>query len=161
LATNKKEGLQFGLMMCFGMVLLMTLYNFYLNGMFGNITFIAGLSDFVIGFIIALMLDLFIVGPNAKKIAFKLIGHTNNKIYTILAISTCMVLGMAFFMSMYGMAISYFHNGFDSTSIISSYFSVFGKNLLLALPLQILVMGPLVRFLFIACIQSKTKIENA
>ncbi|HZH62238.1 MAG TPA: DUF2798 domain-containing protein, partial [Metabacillus sp.] len=136
--TTKKESLQFGIMMCFGMVLIMTIYNFYLNGMIGKMSFIEGTSDFFIGFIIALILDLYIVGPNAKKLALKITANTKNKLYTVLTISTCMVIGIAFFMSIYGVVISYFHNGYNSNSFITDYLSVFGKNLMMALSLQII-----------------------
>ena len=52
--------------MCFGMVLVMSIYNLYINGTIGEITFIEGISDFAIGFVIAFILDMFI-RPNAKK----------------------------------------------------------------------------------------------
>ncbi|WP_102272364.1 DUF2798 domain-containing protein [Cytobacillus massiliigabonensis] len=155
--TTKKESLQFGLIMCFGMVLIMTFYNFYLNGMIGKITFIEGISDFFIGFIIAFILDMLIVGPNAKKIALKLTVNTNKKIYTVLAISICMVLGMAFFMSIYGLVSTYIHYGFASNSVVADYFAVFGKNLIMALPLQIIIMGPFVRFIFSKYIKSNKR----
>lgn len=154
LPTTKKESLLFGLMMCFGMVLVMTLYNFYLNGMFGKMSFTEGLLDFMIGFIIAFILDWFIVGPIAKKIAFKLTANTIKKIYTVLTISICMVIGMAFFMSIYGMVMSGLNNGVEYNAIMTDYLSVYGKNLILALPLQIIIMGPVVRYLFTKYIKS-------
>lgn len=154
LPTNKKESLQFGLIMCFGMVLVMTIYNFYLNGIIGEMTFLGGISDFLIGFVIAFGLDMLIVGPNAKKIALKLTVNTTKKIYTVLAISGCMVLGMAFFMSIYGLISTYIHNGFTSNSVAADYFAIFSKNLIMALPLQIIIMGPLVRYIFTKYIKS-------
>ncbi|WP_291758242.1 DUF2798 domain-containing protein [Lysinibacillus sp. UBA5990] len=146
--TTRKESLYFGLIMCFGMVLFMTLYNFYLNDIFGQISFLGGITDFFIGFIVAIILDLYLVGPIAKKIAFKLTANTSNVLFKILTISTCMVIGMAFFMSIYGLIISYFHNGLYSNSVIKEFLSVFCRNFIVALPLQIIVMGPIVRFLF-------------
>lgn len=150
---TKKESLQFGLMMCFGMVLVMTMYNFYLNGMIGKMTFYEGMTDFFIAFIIALILDLFLVGPNAKKLALKLTANTKNKLYTVLTISTFMVIGMALFMSVFGLVTTILHSEYNSNFIMGDYLSVFGKNLIMALPLQILVMGPLVRFIFIKYIK--------
>lgn len=146
--TTRKESLYFGLIMCFGMVFFMTLYNFYLNDTFGQISFMGGITDFFIGFMVAIILDLYLVGPIAKKIAFRLTANTTNVLYKVLTISTCMVIGMAFFMSIYGLVISYFHNGFYSNSIITEYLSVFSKNFIVALPLQIIIMGPIVRFIF-------------
>lgn len=146
--TTRKESLYFGLIMCFGMVLFMTLYNFYLNDIFGQISFLGGITDFLIGFIVAIILDLYLVGPIAKKIAFKLTANTSNVLFKILTISTCMVIGMAFFMSIYGLITSYFHNGLYSNSIIKEFLSVFCRNFIVALPLQIIIMGPIVRYLF-------------
>ncbi|WP_217581227.1 DUF2798 domain-containing protein [Lysinibacillus sp. GbtcB16] len=146
--TTRKESLYFGLIMCFGMVLFMTLYNFYLNDIFGQISFLGGITDFLIGFIVAIILDLYLVGPIAKKIAFKLTANTSNVLFKILTLSTCMVIGMAFFMSIYGLITSYFHNGLYSNSIIKEFLSVFCRNFIVALPLQIIIMGPIVRFLF-------------
>ncbi|MEK9196852.1 DUF2798 domain-containing protein [Ureibacillus sp. 179-F W5.1 NHS] len=157
--TTKKESFYFGLIMCFGMVLVMTIYNLYLNGMFGEITFLEGISDFLIGFTIAFILDLFLVGPYAKKIALRLTANSSKKVYTVLAISTCMVIGMAFFMSIYGLVTTYIHNGFTNNSVITEYFALFGKNFVMALPLQIIIMGPVVRFIFMKFIKPKT-IQN-
>ncbi len=158
LPTTKRESLQFGLIMCFGMVLIMTIYNFYLNGTIGEMTLIEGIIDFLIGFIIAFILDMFIVGPNAKKVAFNLTANTNKKLYTVLAISICMVLGMAFFMSIYGLVSTYIHNGFNSNSVVTDYFAILGKNLIIALPLQIIIMGPLVRFIFVRYVQKSKSV---
>lgn len=152
--TTKKESFQFGFIMCFGMVLVMTLYNFYLNGVIWEMTLIAGITEFLMGFIIALILDLFIVGPNAKRIVLKITGNSTNKIFIVLTISTCMVIGMAFFMSIYGIIATHLHNGFYFNSIVADYLLVFGKNFILALPLQILFMGPLVRYIFTKYIKS-------
>ncbi|MFD2114194.1 DUF2798 domain-containing protein [Paenibacillus yanchengensis] len=152
--TTRKESLYFGLIMCFGMVLFMTLYNFYLNDSFGQISFLGGVTDFFIGFIVAIILDLYLVGPIAKKIAFKLTANTTNVLYKVLTISICMVIGMAFFMSIYGLVISYFYNNFSSNSIIMEFLSVFSKNFIVALPLQIIIMGPIVRFIFIKYIKT-------
>lgn len=146
--TTRKESLYFGLIMCFGMVIFMTLYNFYLNDTFGQISFLGGITDFLIGFIVAIILDLYLVGPIAKKIAFKLSANTSNVLFKVLTISTCMVIGMAFFMSIYGLITSYFHNGLYSNSVIKEFLSVFCRNFIVALPLQIIIIGPIVRFLF-------------
>ena len=145
LPTTRKENIQFGLIMCFGMVLVMSIYNLYINGIIGEITFIEGISDFAIGFVIA----------------FILTANTNKKIYTVLAISICMVLGMAFLMSIYGLVSTYIHIGYTSNSMIIDYLSIFGKNLIIALPLQIIVMGPLVRYIFTRYIQvNRITMEN-
>ncbi len=147
--TTRKESLQFGFMMCFGMVLVMTIYNFYLNDMFGTMTFMQSIGHFCIAFVIAFALDMYLVGPIAKKIAMKITAKSKKIIIKVLTISICMVLGMAFFMSIYGVLAHYVSSGaFSTSSFFTDYVQVFQMNLLLALPLQIIIMGPLVRFLF-------------
>lgn len=42
----------------------------------------------------------------------------------------------------------YLHGGLQGDSFISMYFSIFIKNFIMAYPLQLIIMGPLVRFLF-------------
>lgn len=152
--TTKKESLQFGFIMCFGMVFVMTIYNLYLNKSITEISFIQGIYNFVIAFVIAFILDVFIVGPNAKKVALKITANTNKKIYKILSISVFMVIGMAFFMSIYGLISGYVHNGFEINSIAMDFWEVFAKNLIVALPLQIIIMGPLVRSIFLTFIKT-------
>ncbi|MED4228273.1 DUF2798 domain-containing protein [Neobacillus cucumis] len=147
--TTKKESLQFGLMMCFGMVLFMTIYNLFLSGFIEAITLMEVIKEFIIGFLIALTLDIFIVGPGVKKIVSKLPIDKSKKINMVLAMSTLMVLAMALFMSVFGLAISYLHNGNEDSSLLIDYFSTFLKNFIVAYPLQLIVMGPLVRYLFI------------
>lgn len=151
--TTRKESLYFGLIMCFGMVFFMTLYNFYLNDTIGQISFKEAITDFGIGFIVAILLDLYFVGPIAKKIAHLLTVNTTKVIFKVLAISTCMVIGMAFFMSIYGLVTNAFHGGAYPDSIALELATIFGLNFIVALPLQIFVMGPLVRFIFMKYIK--------
>lgn len=155
LPSNKREGILFGLMMCFGMVSVMTFYNMAINGMLGELTFTGTLMSFIIGFAIALVLDLFIVGPSAKKVALKLVKNKGNKALMIISISTCMVLGMAACMSLYGLITAYVHNALGGQSLLSSYFEIFFKNFIVAYPLQLLVMGPIVRLLFVKFVKGE------
>lgn len=158
--TTKKESLFFGMMMCAGMVLIMTLYNLYINGLFSVITFKEGILDFAVGFVIAFCLDLLIVGPVAKKVAFKLPYDKSKKVNVIIAISTCMVVGMAFFMSFYGLLTVYLNNGLDADSFVTSYTSIFVKNIILAFPLQLIIMGPLVRYIFIKFVKENKVVKT-
>ena len=151
--TTKKESIIFGMIMCFGMVLVMSFYNLYLNGMLGQMTFIKTTLDLTIGYVIALLLDIFVVGPNAKKIALKLTEQTEKPLHKILAISIFMVLGMAFFMSIYGLITTYIHVSPVSDSMILDFLVIFGKNLIVAAPLQIIIMGPVVRYIFKTFVQ--------
>lgn len=119
-----------------------------MNGAGGPIHVKGILIELVIGFIIALLIEICIVGPCAKKIVFALPFNKSKKVNMIIAMATTMVIGMVFFMSFYGMAMMYFHNGLHGDSFVSIYFSVFIKNFIMAYPLQLIIMGPLVRFIF-------------
>lgn len=72
-----------------------------------------------------------------------------------------MVIGMVFFMSFYGMAMMYLHNGLHGESFVSMYFSIFIKNFIMAYPLQLIIMGPLVRFLFGKFVLKKKSVNVA
>ncbi|WP_410771046.1 DUF2798 domain-containing protein [Fontibacillus sp. BL9] len=159
--TTKKESFYFGMMMCFFMVTMMTIYNLLLNGLIGKIGWGTIAAEFLIGFMIALALDLFIVGPAAKKIAFKLPINKSKKLHVVLAISTCMVLGMAFFMSFYGLIASILGHGHSEDSILKSYILIFLKNFVVAYPLQVLLAGPVVRSLFTSLFNKPNKPANS
>ncbi|WP_160723043.1 DUF2798 domain-containing protein [Bacillus sp. USDA818B3_A] len=153
--TTKKESIIFGTMMCFGMVVVMTVYNLYINGLFGKLALGEIIIEGIIGFIIALLLDLFIVGPAAKKVAFLLPFDKSKKVNVILSISFCMIVGMVLFMSLYGFTTAVLTNGFPSESILLSYLTIVWKNFIFAFPLQLLIMGPVVRFLFMSLVKGK------
>lgn len=61
----------------------------------------------------------------------------------IIAVSSCMVLGMVFFMSMYGVVMQF---GFTQ-NFLGYYIGGFFSNLIMALPLQLLIVGPLCRWI--------------
>ncbi|MHA4307359.1 DUF2798 domain-containing protein [Bacillus cereus] len=146
--TTRKENLQFGMMMCLGMVIVMTFYNLLMNGPGGPIHIKEIALELLIGFIIALLIEISIVGPCTKKNVFMLPFDKSKKINIIIAMATAMVIGMVFFMSFFGMIMMHLHGGLQGDSFVSIYFSIFIKNFIMAYPLQLIIMGPLVRFLF-------------
>lgn len=147
MGQTKSQKFIFTLMMCFGMVLGMTIYNMLLNEGFHDQFFNHLLKDFWLGFIVALILDVFIVGKLAKPIALKIVkpNATTKQIKVILAISSCMVVGMVLCMSMYGAIIAV---GFNSTAL-KIYPLCIIRNFVAALPLNLLIVSPLVRFVFV------------
>ncbi|MGR3742368.1 DUF2798 domain-containing protein [Companilactobacillus sp. DQM5] len=151
--TNKKEGIIFTTLMCFCMVLCMSLYNSLLHGPIILSNFIFG---FILGFIIALFLDTFIVGITAKKIVSHLsfIDKTS-KIQMILAISTLMILGMVTLMTLFGLLI----DGDIPNSFITTYIHVWMMNFIMALPLQLILVGPFSRGI-LSLIHTKKVIED-
>ena len=146
MGKTKFEKFIFTLLMCFFMVLGMTIYNMLLNEGFNNQFFANLLSDFWFGFIVALLLDVFVVGKIAKPVAFKIVkpNSETKQIKIVLAISCCMVIGMVLCMSMYGAIIA---AGFSSTAL-KIYPLCIVRNFIMALPLNLLIVSPLVRFLF-------------
>ncbi|OMD85202.1 MULTISPECIES: DUF2798 domain-containing protein [Paenibacillus] len=145
MGRNKKEAFLFTFIMCFLMVLGMSIYNVALmEGWSGTIV-----KDVIVGylpaFIVALILDVFVVGKVAKGIAHKLVKENDPMIKKIMFISFFMVTGMVLFMSFYGAVL---HVGF-SAELPRAYLSAIGKNFIFALPLQIILVGPLTRFIFV------------
>ena len=135
---NKKEGIIFGITMCFLMVCGMSAYNLALVGKLSYTKFAIGLIP---GFIVAFFFDTVIVGPVAKKLAFKLPIDRDNKLQTILAISLLMITGMVTFMSVFGLLM----RPELPENIIQAYFTAWGMNFIAALPLQLLLVGPISR----------------
>ncbi len=135
-------------MMCFCMVLGMTLYNMILNEGFHSNLFINLLKEFWLGFAVALLLDIFIVGKLAKPLALKIVkpNRETKQIKIILAISSCMVVGMVLFMSMFGAIIA---AGFsiDALKLYPLCLCII-RNFVMALPLNLLIVSPLVRLSF-------------
>ena len=135
---NKKEGIIFGVTMCFLMVCGMSAYNLALVGKLSYTKFAIGLIP---EFIVAFFFDTVIVGPVAKKLAFKLPIDRDNKLQTILAISLLMITGMVTFMSVFGLLM----RPELPENIVSAYFTALGMNFIAALPLQLLLVGPISR----------------
>ena len=135
---NKKEGIIFGVTMCFLMVCGMSTYNLALVGKLSFAKFAIGLIP---GFIVAFFFDTVIVGPVSKKIAFKFPIDKNSKLQIILAISLLMVIGMVTFMSIFGLLM---HPEIPQ-NVVSAYFIGWGMNFIAALPLQLLIVGPISR----------------
>lgn len=151
MGRNKKEALVFTSVMCFFMVLFMCVYNVMLAEGFTISIFAGAARAFFPALAVALVLDIFIVGKIAKGLAFKLLTPDSHPIKKVLLISSFMVIGMAFCMSLFGTLM---HGGVDS-GLLLRWLTTYGLNLLAALPLQFLVVGPLTRFLFTRMFLSK------
>ena len=146
MGQTKLQRFIFTLMMCFCMVLGMTIYNMILNEGFHSNLLNNLLKDFWLGFIVALLLDVFIVGKLAKPLAFKIVkpNKETKQIKIIIAISSCMVVGMVLFMSIFGAIVS---SGF-TIDALKLYPLCVLRNFIMALPLNLLIVSPIVRFIF-------------
>ncbi|WP_458125059.1 hypothetical protein [Paenibacillus sp. Z3-2] len=146
--TSKKEQIIFGLMMCTGMVVVMMFFNLWHSGLLGKMSPLEILLQFILCFVIAFLVESFIVGPIAKKIAFSLPFDKSNKILGVLAMSLFMVIGMVLIMSLYGMMSAYLADQLNGASVLRTYLHTIARNFSLALPYQLIILGPLVRYVF-------------
>lgn len=145
--TNKRESLIFTLMMCAFMVFIMSVYNIFLHEGMSWSTIKSAWMGFPLAYLIGLICDWFIVAGIAKKIAFSIVkpdkgGRRPLKI--AIAVSSCMVCGMVILMSLYGTVEAV---GFSSLTPIV-WMQNIPKNFVVALPLQLLIAGPLIRRVF-------------
>ncbi|MEW4354222.1 DUF2798 domain-containing protein [Streptococcus pneumoniae] len=138
---TKKESIVFTILMCSVMVFGMSIWNLTLVGQFswGHV-----FLGFVPAFIVAFLLDVFVVGPVAKKLAFGFLHRLPQPVkiwQKILVISGTMALFMVTFMSLYGLL-------FNGVSLsLATYLRAWLSNAVMALPLNFLVAGPISRLL--------------
>ncbi|WP_186673654.1 DUF2798 domain-containing protein [Sporosarcina sp. BP05] len=152
--SNKKEGIIFGLFMCFGMVLIMSVYNTALHG-FSSYTVGSAVIQFVITFIVAFIVESF-VEPKARKMAFSLPYDKSKEINFIVAIAFCMVPIMVLIMSVYGLILTALMTEIEG-SIFTTYLKIVGLNFIVALPSQLLIVGPISRRLLVKYIKPSTQ----
>lgn len=146
---NKRESFIFTIMMCFFMVLWMSVYNVSMHlGELSMESIQEAWLGFPIAYIVAMCLDWFIVSKIAKGFAFRyLVSYESSNLKKSLAVSCCMVIPMVIIMSLYGGLEACIHSGsWDSLFII--WLTNIPKNFIMALPLQLILAGPIVRFLF-------------
>ncbi|MEK3889868.1 DUF2798 domain-containing protein [Bacillus sp. FSL K6-3431] len=152
--SNKKEGIIFGLFMCFGMVLIMTVYNTALHG-FSAFTVGSAVIQFVITFIVAFIVESF-VEPKARKLALSLPYDKSKEINFIVAIAFCMVPMMVLIMSVYGLVLTELMVGIEG-SIFTAYLKTVGLNFIVAFPSQLLIVGPISRRLLTRYVKPSTQ----
>lgn len=158
--TTKKESFYFGLMMCAGMVVVMTFYNLIINDLIGEIPLKGILLQLLLGFIVAFLIESFIVGPVAQKLALSLPFDKSKNLFVILSISFFMVIGMVLCMSLFGLVTAYLSNGLEE-SFVKSYITIASRNFIVALPLQLLIMGPIIRYLFTKFVKNQRMMESS
>lgn len=143
---TKTQNFIFTLMNVILMAYFMIVYSIVLNtNEFTNQTFIYALKEFPLEAILVFILAYFIAGPLAKKNAFKIIDkEKDNKIFMILFIQATTVCIMVILMSIYALFIQNLIN----ENIICNYIVLLIKNFIMALPLQIFIVGPITRNIF-------------
>lgn len=141
---NRKESLLYTMMMCAFMVFWMSVYNVALYQGLNSEALQAAWIGFPLAYLIGCMCDWLLVASLAKRFAFKMVSPNSKPIYRMVAISSCMVIGMVFCMSLYG-AIE---QGGIGLHTIGMWGNNIWKNTIVALPLQLCIAGPFIRRVF-------------
>lgn len=146
---NKRESLIYTVIMCFAMVLVMSIYNVSVSSGELSVAIIkSAWLGFPFAFVVALICDWFIVSRPAKAFAFKfIVKQESTTIKKIISISCCMVIPMVIIMSLYGTLSLSIGTGIWENFLITWGVTIL-KNAAMALPLQLLIAGPIVRKLF-------------
>lgn len=108
----------------------------------------AGWLGFPIAYIFAMCCDWFFVSKIAKGFAFKyLVKPDSSVLRKVISVSCCMVVPMVIIMSLYGaVEVSVEMGNFSNLLII--WLTNIPKNFVMALPYQLIIAGPLARFVF-------------
>ncbi len=142
---TRLESIFFTAITAWMMVYVMTLYNTVLaTGSFTNSTFLIALKGMWIEYIIIFLLAYFVSGHIAKYFAFRVVQLGDRPIFIIFAIQTFTVVSQVAFASIIGV----FHGYGFTGNFIPDYLTTYCKNFIMALPLQLFLVGPLARFIF-------------
>ena len=146
---NKRESLIYTIMMCFTMVLWMSMYNVALHmGALNMQSVREGWLGFPIAYIFAMCLDWFFVSKLAKGFAFRfLVKPDSSDLRKVISVSCCMVIPMVVLMSLYGGLEACMKSG-NWEALFFIWLTNIPKNFIMALPFQLIIAGPLVRSLF-------------
>lgn len=142
---TKAESLFFTAVTAWLMVYVMTLYNHVLtSGTFSGQIMLNALKGMWIEYFIIFLLAYFVSGRLSKSFAFTFVKNVDNPIVIILVIQFFMVILQVAFASIIGV---YHKHGF-TMNIITDYLTTYGRNFILALPLQVILVGPAARYIF-------------
>ncbi|WP_261810369.1 DUF2798 domain-containing protein [Levilactobacillus humaensis] len=156
---NFKEELLFTAVMAGLMVLVMAGYNIALADGFSNHFIREVLTGYPLALLVAAICDLGIIGPGVKYIFFHFIINDYMKkkqIRIALTISVMMVAGMVTLMSLFGIIVTQNFGG----NFFLTYLHTWIFNLFMALPLQLIVVGPIARAI-LGAVQKKTASKAA
>lgn len=146
---NKRESLIYTIMMCFLMVLWMSMYNVMLHmGGFSMEVLREAWIGFPIAYVFAMLCDWFLVSGAAKGFAFRfLVKPDSSSIKKVIAVSCSMVVPMVVIMSLYGAIEAVAKTGMPA-QIFVIWITNIPKNFIMALPFQLIIAGPVTRFIF-------------
>lgn len=142
--VNKTEHLVYTFLMVLFMASVMTTYNVVLhNGLSVESLKIAWLT-FPFTFVAAFLCEWFLVGKLAMKLSHNFLKEDDLLLKKILITALCFVTGMVVLMSFLGPLIA---NGLSS-DLIEIWVKGIPINFAMAFPLQVIIAGPLVGFVF-------------
>ena len=147
--TNKRESLIYTVLMCFVMVLWMSVYNVAMQygHLSGEVVRDAWLG-FPVAYVFAMCCDWFLVSGIAKGFAFRfLVKPEDTPLKKVICISCCMVVPMVLIMSLYGALEGCVKSG-NFGPLLIIWLTNIPKNFVMALPFQLIIAGPLVRKVF-------------
>lgn len=141
---NKKEHLVYTFFMVLFMASIMTSYNVILHNGFSIESIKVAWQIFPFTFVTAFLCEWFIVGKLATRLSHKLLKENDLLFKKLLVTSMCFVTGMVVLMSFFGPLLS---NGF-SNDIAILWMKSIPVNFVMAYPLQVIIAGPLVGYVF-------------
>ncbi|MGP4116394.1 DUF2798 domain-containing protein [Levilactobacillus zymae] len=156
---NFKEELLFTAVMAGLMVLVMAGYNIALTDGFTAHYLREVLVGYPLALLVAAICDLGIIGPGVKYLFFHFIINDYMKqkqIRIALIISCLMVAGMVTLMSLFGMVVT---QNFGANPVLT-YLHTWIFNLFMALPLQLLIVGPIARAI-LGAVQRRSAAKTA
>ena len=133
----------FTLMMSFLMVYVMICYNICLNvGGMSNEVFLMAFGELKIMWPVAFVLEFFIVGKIAQKLAFTVMKPTDRPQFITYAISICICCIMCPIMSLVATIL------FKDQHTFGTWIQPWAMNFPMAICWQMFYCGPLVRLIF-------------
>ena len=153
-----RESIFFTAITAWMMVYGMTLYNLVLaTGRFTNASFVFALREMWLEYLLITLCAYFISGPLAKKLAFRVVQPGDRPVFIILSIQVFTVVCQVALASILGV----WHGAGFTVQFLPNYLIAYCRNFMLALPLQLLLVGPLARFIFRLLFRRGPKAENA
>lgn len=142
---TRLESIVFTAITAWMMVYLMTLYNIVLaSDTFVNATFLTALKTMWVEFILIFLCAYFLSSHVAKHFAFQVVKPTDRPIAIIFAIQTFTVVSQVALASILGV-----YHGYGFTAqFVPDYLMTYCRNFIMALPLQLFLVGPIARKLF-------------
>ena len=147
---NKLEDAIYTIIMATIMVYGMIVYNVALNtgGVSGQ-TFLLATHEMIIMVPVAFVLEFFIVGKIAQKLAFTVMKPTDRPQFITYAISICICCIMCPLMSLVATIL------FKDTKTFATWVQTWAMNFPMAICYQMFYCGPLVRLIFRAVFREK------